>query len=138
MKQLCSMQDDPFTLLKHPFEKSENPQTYVENVYTYVSKTPARHVLGLIGGNEVSLPKGNMVDVESDLRGLNIPLTYCPSREYQPPPSKQSEIFRKNTKGTVKIDVRPRHLPSIQMWSYAPTLAPVPMNVVQCGRPEKY
>jgi hypothetical protein len=130
--------DDPFHVLKHPFEKKENPQTYVENVFSYVHKEPARHMLGLVGGNEVSLPAGNMVDVESDLRRLNIPLTYCPSREYQPPPSQQTEIVRKNVKSDLKINVRPRHLPAIQMWSYAPTFAPTPMSVQQCGRPEKY
>lgn len=130
--------DDPFHVLKHPFEKSENPQTYVENVFSYVHKQPTRHVLGLIGGNEVSLPAGNMVDVESDLRRLNIPLTSCSAREYQPPASQQTDIVRKNVKSDLKINVRPRHLPAIQMWSYAPTFAPMPMSVQQCGRPEKY
>lgn len=95
-------------------------------------------MLGLIGGNAVSLPKGNMVDVESDLRRLNLPLTKSPARQYQPPPVKQTSIDRKSVKGTQLIDIRPRHLPAIQMWPYAPTFAPVPMKVTQCGRPEKY
>ena len=132
------MMDDPFQTLKHPFEASENPQGYVETPFAYVHKEPARHMLGLIGGNAVSLPKGLMVDVESDLRRLNIPLTKCPAREYQCPPSEQATITRKSTKGSVTIDVRQRHLPAIQMWSYAPTFSPIPMKVTQCGRPEKY
>jgi hypothetical protein len=132
------MQEDPFQILTHPFEKSENPQTYAEDVFAYVHKKPARHVLGLVGGNEVSLPQGNMVDVESDLRRLNIPLTQCPSREYQPPPNNQHSIIRNSTKGKVIINVQQRHLPSMQMWPYAATFAPVPMKVEQCGRPEKY
>lgn len=130
--------DDPFQVLKHPFERSENPQTYVENVWTQVHKEPARHMLGLIGGNAVSLPKGNMVDVESDLRRLNYPLTASPGRQYQAPPLNQTTLYRKSTKGSVNINVQPRHLPAIQMWPYAPTFSPVPMNVTQCGRPEKY
>ena len=130
--------DDPFHILRHPFENKENPQSYNENDFNYVHKKPARHMLGIIGGNAVSLPTGNMVDVESDLRRLNIPLTACPAREYQAPPAKQTTITRKNVKSNVTIDVRPRHLPAIQMWSYAPTFAPVPMRVQQCGRPEKY
>ena len=132
------MHEDPFQTLTHPFEKSENPQTYAENVFAYVHKKPARHVLGLVGGNEVSLPQGNMVDVESDLRGLNIPLTKCSAREYQPPPKNQAAISRKSTKGQVTIDVQQRHLPSVQMWPYSATFAPIPMNVQQCGSPEKY
>jgi hypothetical protein len=130
--------DDPFAILKHPFERSENPQTYAETPFAYVHKEPARHRLGLVGGNEVSLPQGNMVDVESDLRRLNYPLTYCPQREYQPPPVKQTTLYRKSTKGTVTIDVTQKHLPAIQMWPYAATFSPVPMSVKQCGRPEKY
>lgn len=129
---------DPFHIMRHPFEASENPQTYVDDVFSYVHKNPARHMLGLVGGNEVSLPAGNMVDVESDLRGITIPLTYAPSRQYQPPPIEQTHVVRKNVKTDLKIDVRPRHLPAMQMWSYAPTFAPIPMNVKQCGRPEKY
>jgi hypothetical protein len=131
--------DDPFQTLKHPFESSENPQTYVETPFAYVSKTPARHILGIIGGNEVSLPKGNsMIDVESDLRRLNFPLTKSPSRQYAPPPEEQTSISRKSTKGSVTIDVRQRHLPAIQMWPYAATFSPIPMKVAQCGRPQCY
>jgi len=130
--------EDPFQILKHPFEAKENPQLYSHDVFSYVNKKPARHVLGLVGGNDVSLPAGNMVDVESDLRGLNLPLTASPARQYQAPPAQQTTIYRKNNKTNVAIDVRPRHLPAIQMWPYAPTFAPVPMSVQQCGRPEKY
>ena len=130
--------DDPFQILKHPFENSENPQGYVETAFAYVHKEPARHQLGLLAGNAVSLPKGSMVDVESDLRRLNIPLTKCPERQYQVPPPEQATISRKSTKGSVTIDVRQRHLPAIQMWSYAPTFSPIPMKVAQCGRPETY
>ena len=130
--------DDPFQTLKHPFENSENPQAYGQTPFAYVHNKPARHMLGLVGGNNVSLPKGNMVDVESDLRRLNLPLTKNPGRQYQAPPLKQTSINRKSTKGTQIIDVRQNHLPSMQMWSYAATFAPVPMKVTQCGRPEKY
>ena len=132
------MHEDPFYVLKHPFERSENPQRYSETPYAYIHKEPARHMLGLIGGNAVSLPQGNMVEVESELLRLNFPLTQCPARQYQAPPVKQSTLYRKSTKGSVSINVAPRHLPEIQMWPYAATFAPVPMNVKQCGRPEKY
>ena len=130
--------EDPFQILKHPFESSEMPQVYSQTPYAYVSKTPARHILGIVSGNEVSLPKGSMVDVESDLRRLNFPLTKCSARKYQAPPEEQKTISRKSTKGSVTIDVRQRHLPAIQMWPYAATFSPIPMKVAQCGRPEKY
>ena len=80
----------------------------------FIHPTPKRHILGVVGGNEVSLPKGNMVDVESDLRGINIPNTFCPWRQYQ------------------------QHLPVYQMWGYPGMPAPVPMRSVVCNNPEKY
>ena len=130
--------DKPFQIIQHPFEKTENTQVYVNDPFCYVHKEPSRHILGLVGGNEVSLPTGSMVDVESDLFRLNFPLTKCPAREYQPAPKVQSSIARKSVKGSVVIDVKPRHLPAMQMWSYSATFSPVPMNVRECGRPEKY
>jgi hypothetical protein len=132
------MDSMPFQTLQHPFEKKENPQTYVQTPFAYVHIQPARHILGLVGGNEVSVTKGNLVDLESDLRRLNLPLTACPSREYQPPPTIQNSIVRKSVKGSVEINVRQSHLPSMQMFPYTATFAPIPMKVTQCGRPEKY
>ena len=70
-------------LLSSHWEKRENPQHYDELKSQEVHPSPHRHVLGLVGGNEVSVIKGNQVDLESDLRGINIPNTFCPSRQYQ-------------------------------------------------------
>ena len=124
-------------LLSSHWEKKENPQHYDFLTSTYISPEPKRHILGLIGGNEVSLIKGNMVDLESDLRGINIPNTFCPWRQYQPPQNKK-EILRNNTKVDIKIDTTPQHLPSYQMWAYPGVVAPVPMKRDVCFQPEKY
>jgi hypothetical protein len=43
-----------------------------------------RNALGLIGGNDVSLISGNMVDLESDLRNITRDLSRDPRRQYQP------------------------------------------------------
>jgi hypothetical protein len=120
------------------WEKKENPQHYDFITTNYINPEPKRHILGLVGGNEVSLIKGNMVDLESDLRGINIPNTFCPWKQYQPPPKKQSEIVRNNVKTDLKIDVRPEHLPAYQMFGYPGVYAPEPMKRVACFQPEKY
>ena len=44
----------------------------------------ARNALGLVGGNDVSVVSGNIVDLESDLRGITRTLSKAPSRQYQP------------------------------------------------------
>ena len=119
------------------WEKKENPQAYDQSPYFYVHKQPARHVLGLVGGNEVSVAK-SPVDVESDLRGLNLPNTFCPSRAYQPAATTETVLVRKSTKGDQRVDVALTTLPAYQMWAYPSVVAPLPMENEVCMRPEKY
>lgn len=126
------------TTLKHPWEKSENPQAYDQFAYAYVSPQPARAILGLVGGNDVSLTNGNRVDLESDLRGITRANTHCPSREHQAPKAKDTLIQRKNPKAEITINVTPRHLPTIQPWAYPYTPAPLPLEKTTCGAPHKY
>jgi hypothetical protein len=125
-------------LLTAHWEKRENPQHYDFLASTYINPQPQRHILGLVGGNEVSLIKGNMVDLESDLKGINIPNTFCPQRQYQPVPKGQTDIIRNNVKSDIKIDITPEHLPSYQMWAYPSVVAPTPMKSEVCMNPEKY
>lgn len=44
----------------------------------------SRNALGLVGGNDVSIISGNIVDLESDLRGITRDISKAPSRQYQP------------------------------------------------------
>lgn len=120
------------------WEGKENPQMYERLTSTYIHPKPQRHVLGLVGGNEVSLIKGNMVDLESDLRGITLPNTFCPWRKYQAPTADAASIRRATTKGAVDIDVRPAHLPAYQMWAYPAVTAPLPLRNTVCRNPEKY
>lgn len=122
------------------WEREENPQMYDRLVSTYIHPKPQRHILGLVGGNEVSLIKGNMVDLESDLRGITLPNTFCPWRKYQATDgaSGVTAIKRATTKGAVQIDVRPAHLPTYQMWAYPAVAAPLPLRNTVCRNPEKY
>lgn len=125
-------------LLSPHWEKTENPQHYDDLTSQYVHPTPKRHVLGIVGGNEVSLIKGNMVDLESDLRGINIPNTFAPWRQYQPSQKGEKQIVRNNLKENIKIDVQKNHLPVYQMMAYPAVIAPLPIVNQVCVRPEKY
>lgn len=102
------------------------------------SPPPKRHILGVVGGNEVSVCAGNPQDVESDLFGLTRPLTNCPSREYHPTLQGQQELVYDNRKTNLRIDIRRKNLPEYQMWAYPVTYAPLPLKKETCGRPEKY
>jgi hypothetical protein len=97
-----------------------------------------RHILGIVGGNEVSRMAGNPQDIESDLYGLTRPLTKCPEREYQPLQQGQETIVYNNRKTDLRIDIRPVHLPEYQMWAYPVTFGPLPLQKQTCGQPHKY
>jgi hypothetical protein len=134
---LSTVNDAYGPLLTAHWEKKENPQHYDDLTSQFVSPNPQRHVLGIVGGNEVSLIKGNMVDLESDLRGITIPITFAPWREYQPPQQKK-EIVRENTKSNLVIDIQKAHLPAYQMIGYPAVVAPYPIINEVCVKPEKY
>lgn len=126
------------SVLNHPWEKKENPQAYDETPYVYVHKQPARHILGVVGGNEVSGINGNRVDLESDLMGITRPNTWCNKREHLPPYVGDTTIKRKNPKIEITIDVKAKNLPAYQMWAYPATFAPVALENTACKNPEKY
>lgn len=126
------------SLSKHPFEKTENPQAYVETPYAWVAKQPQRHILGLTGGNEVSGIQGNRVDLESDLFGITRPNTWSTERKHLPPKVNDTTIYRTNPKETLSVNIRPAHLPSYQMFAIPAAFAPIPFEKQSCMRPEKY
>lgn len=113
-------------------------QNYVENENGLASPPPKRHILGLVGGNEVSQVVANPQDVESELRGLFRPLTGCPGRQYQATRMGQEKVVIENRKSNIALDIRPKHLAEAQMWAYPVTYAPAPLKKETCGRPEKY
>jgi hypothetical protein len=134
---LSNVTDAYGPLLTSHWEKDENPQHYDDLTSQYVNPRPQRHILGIVGGNEVSLIKGNMVDLESDLRGITIPNTFAPWRQYQPPQQKK-EIVRDNVKTSLSIDIQKAHLPAYQMIGYPAVVAPYPIINQVCVKPEKY
>jgi hypothetical protein len=51
----------------------------------YVHKNPRRVEFGIVGGNDVSLIGGNLIDLESDLKGQTRLASKCPTLYYQNP-----------------------------------------------------
>ncbi len=117
-------------------ERSENPQAYDDPAYTVRHVKEARHILGMVGGNEVSRIVGNQADLESDLLGITRPLTKGPQRQHLPNPS--YTIERKNPKQNISINTTPVHLREMQAWAYPVVLGPEPLVKETCGAPEKY
>ena len=65
-------------------DESIGPLSYVINPIKYENCKKCRHELGLVGGTAVSHIKGNLVDLENDLRGSTRANSLCPSVKYQP------------------------------------------------------
>ena len=124
---------------KHPWEKTENPQTYDILPAYGENPRPSQHILGIVGGNEVPY-KNRMiqVDVESDLRGTTRANTFCPSRQHQPLSPNVQSISRNTPKEKVTIPVYTKPLKQSQMWAYPATIAPDALVIESCLRPEKY
>lgn len=65
-------------------KQSTAPLDY--NLYTgkFENTSKCRIEFGTVGGNGVSLFSGNLVDLESDLRGQTRMNSQCPSTKYNP------------------------------------------------------
>ena len=135
---LSNITDAYGPLLDAHWEKKEDTQHYDQLASQLVHPEPRRHILGIVGGNEASLIKGNLVDLESDLRRINIPNTFAPWRQYQPPQKGDKEIVRDNVKTKQTINVQKEHLPIYQMMAYPAVMAPLEMVNEVCRKPEKY
>ena len=88
--------------------------SYIISPFRYENKNKARHRLGLVGGTAVSHIQGNLVDLESDLRGQTRFLTKCVDTQYKPLKPGEDIINDK----TPPIDTRLLHLPTSQMIAY--------------------
>lgn len=109
---------------------SQTPLTYIMDPMRFENENQCRHEFGLVGGSGVSHIKGNMVDLESDLRGITRPASECSSMQYKKPCG--NVIYPKNYMkfaDVPNIDTTPLHLPGCQMINYAKNdIQEVPAN----------
>jgi len=129
----------------------------------YWHPNPTRNALGLFAGNDVSPIAGNLVDLESEFRGITRDLSRDPSKKsgcwaldaqqevrgpkgaimtpfgYQgsaPPPT---IYFAERETGKLRgIVTAPRHLPTRQYVSYPGVPTPAPLVVETHGAPWRF
>ncbi len=132
-----------------PWESKENPQTYSLMPSYGENPFPTQHMLGIVGGNNAPYKNRQLqVELESDLRGITRPNTFCPQRQHQPAFLKKPEgfqlglpketIVRNVPKQKVTIPVVTTPLAQSQMWAYPATIAPEPFMIETCQQPHKY
>ena len=117
---------------KKSLDESTGTLAYVLNPMKYENCNKCRMELGILGGPSVSQIKGNLVDLENDLRGQTRPLSQCPSRKYQPG---QPIITTHGCGEPTKLDTELLHLPSCQMIRYKPIPLPDPLKLDSCPPP---
>ena len=85
------------------------------------------HQLGFVGGTAVSHIAGNLVDLESELRGQTRIISKCPSNLYMP---SDSEVIRNDK--TEPINKQMKHLPTCQAIMYREIPGPSPLKINNC------
>lgn len=109
-------------------QESVSTLDYVLNPIRFEHRKPCRHELGLVGGTAVSHIEGNLVDLESELRGQTRLLAKCPTNQWKPTFASSPIINDK----TEPISTTLKHLPSCQMIGYRSVPLPPPMNLPTC------
>lgn len=116
--------------------ENRNQLEYTLDPNKYYSANQCRPSLGIVGGNEVSPVMGNLVDMESNLRGQTQVNTRCPAK-------KNSWKSSDNTihvppvlgKSSLKINTDKYHLPSCDLINYKTMPAVQDESYNMCERP---
>mgnify|MGYP006123300019 CR=1 FL=1 len=104
---------------KQKIEQNVSSTDFIFDPIKFEHTKKCRNEFGLLGGTNVSHVKGNLVDLENDLRGQNRPATNCSEYKYAPNTSNyvQGKEYIKCVKHP-KVDTTLLHLPSCQMMDY--------------------
>lgn len=101
--------------------ESESPGNYMLYPGKFYNQNQCRIERGIVGGNQVSLSKNNLVDLESDLRGQTRRLSECPSEKYHP------------KRDTLELDVV--NLRPCNMFDYHEVAMPDKLPNYSCNQP---
>ncbi len=118
-------------------ELSQNVSTlaYILDPIKYEHCSKCRHELGLVGGTNVGVPTGNIIDLENDLYGINRPNTHCPSYKYLPRNDNivQGKEYIKPIEHP-PVNVTQKQLRSCQMIDYKEVPQPPQLNLFSCRK----
>lgn len=120
---------------KKLLDQSTGPFSYAMYPGKYDNCAKCRIELGQVGGNGVSIYSGNLVDLESDLRGQTRVASLCPKNKYQP-------MCKKPNTNNDGLPCDPAsqydliHQPSCQMIRYPPIPQPPKFQPKGCPNPK--
>lgn len=126
---------------KNDLAQSVGTLGWVIDPSRFENYSKSRIEFGIVGGNDVSLIKGNMTDLESDLKGQTRLASKCPQLDYLNPCPKgsmnscqpQQIVIRGNPSNLGRvIDTTPMHLRGSQMFRYTPIPLPQGVQMPRC------
>ena len=128
---------------KKELDQSTSPLSYNLNPIKFENCSKCRMELGVVGGTAVSHIKGNLVDLENDLRGQTRQASLCPAQHYHPSCNNPTDCNQPNQLQTnstscspgTTIDTTLVHLPPCQMVRYKPVPLPDPLKLDSCPPP---
>jgi hypothetical protein len=127
---------------KHQLHENVGTLAYILDPNRYEHSGKCRIELGVLGGTNVSHIQGNLVDLESDLRGTTRHLSKCPEFNYQNPCPQgdmntcrpKNIVISENPANSGRIiNTNLKHLPACQMVHYKHTPLPPTIPSVQCN-----
>ncbi len=103
--------------------QSTTPFQYLMDPNKFYNRHNCRPGFGILAGNNVSITRQNMVDLESELMGRTRKLSLCPEHHYIPHCSKCSEICGlKSTNQSCSYIDSLQHLPECQIIEPVPRI----------------
>jgi hypothetical protein len=90
---------------------------YIFDPVRYYNCSKCRNENGLVGGTAVSHVNGNLVDLESNLFGIDREASKCSVMKYIPNPKEAIGADHYRKINTNKVDTEMQHLPPCQMHS---------------------
>ncbi len=112
---------------KQELHNNVSTLSYLLSPYRYEHENKCRHQLGFVGGTVVSHIQGNLVDLDSELRGQTRIISKCNTNQYVP----THDGIIKNDK-TQPIDTTIMHLPACQSIMYREVPMPPKINYQKC------
>jgi hypothetical protein len=123
-------------------QQNQGMFSYTQMPVKFENPQQQRNALGLVGGSEVSVISGSLVDLESELYGRTRTASKCVARHYIPscplggsncpdtPPS--FSFFDKATGAKTTVDTTRKDLPTGQFVSYPGVKFPSALNTSTC------
>jgi hypothetical protein len=112
---------------KEDLKTSVDTLSHILAPYRYEHKDKCMHKLGFVGGTAVSHIQGDLVDLESELRGQTRFISRCSANQYRP--SNDNMITNDKTE---PINTNMTNLPSCQAIMYRSVPLPPPIQINNC------